>query len=124
MIKQVSVALCSLALCTSAFATEVYEMLPGSITLKFPSNEAKIFSNPFPWSASANCVISTEDASNDLFAKVLAKKVRLNGAEYAAGQSVTVAVHKGDSLKLSADGYAKVELTNLGAHVVKAKCSI
>ena len=124
MIKQLSAVLCGMALCTSALATEVYQMLPGSMTLSFPSNEAKVFANPFPWSASASCVISTMDESDDLLAKVLAKKVRINNVEYKVGQSVTVAVHKGDILKLSADGYAKVELTNLGKSLVKAKCSV
>jgi hypothetical protein len=124
VIKQLSIVLCGLALCTNAFAVEVYEMLPGSMTLLFPSNEAKVFANPFPWSASASCVIDTPDESDDLRAKILAKKVRVNNVEYKAGQSVTVAVHKGDILKLSADGYAKVELTNLGKSLVKAKCSV
>jgi Trk K+ transport system NAD-binding subunit len=94
--------------------TVEYELLP---------NEPQVFINYLFWAVEANCIISSEDDSNDLLAEALARKGAVNGVVLSAGESMHVEVHAGENLKLRAESGAKVQITNFGQHSVKATCT-
>lgn len=94
--------------------TVEYELLP---------NEPQIFINYLFWAVEANCIMASEDDSNDLLAEALARKGAVNGVVLTAGESMRVTVHAGENLKLRAESGAKVQITNFGQHSVKALCT-
>jgi hypothetical protein len=117
-------------LCIAAsFSSSVYSMgtyalqLGTTLEYELPNNDPQQFINYMFWTVEADCQIATTDESNDLYVKALAKKGKVNNQVLKAGESLVVTVHNGDVLRLSADSGAKVEITNLGLHTVKATCS-
>ena len=110
---------------TSSYAIESSQLKTQSITMEFdlPPGQPQLFTNYMFWTVEANCKMSTEDESNTLNVVALAKKGKINDVPLSSGQSLQVTVHPGENLKLSADSGAKVEITNLGRHTVKATCT-
>lgn len=99
--------------------------LQTGITLDYdlPANDPQVFSNYMFWTVEATCTVSSSDNNIILFAKVLAKKGKINDVEVATGNTIQMAMHSGESFKLSADSGAKVEITNLGTQNVHATCN-
>lgn len=93
-----------------------------SIDYHFKPNEAQDIVNNYFFTIKANCKIETVDESDDLLAKILSGKGVLNSNELNKGDELTVNVHNGDTLKITAPSGAKVRLINLGLHEVKASC--
>lgn len=113
------------AVSTSSYSMENNSFQAQGVTMEFelPPNQPQVFTNYMFWIIEANCKMSTEDESNPLNAVALAKKGKINDVILSAGQSLQVTIHAGENLKLSADSGAKVEITNLGQHMVKASCT-
>lgn len=100
-----------------------HALQPGvSLEYILPTNDGQIFINYMFWSIDAACKITTEDPSNNLLIEGLSRRGKVNDIPLSEGQSMSVIVHNGDILKLSADSGAKVKITNFGAHDVKATC--
>ena len=116
-------------LCAAAsLSTNSYSMmnhtLQAGVTLEYelPPNDPQTFINYMYWEITANCKITTEDESNELLAEALAKNGKINDVALSKGETMRVLVHQGENLKLSAESGAKVRITNLGQHTVKATC--
>ncbi|HRD69619.1 MAG TPA: hypothetical protein PK657_05715 [Legionella sp.] len=114
----------SAAITTNAYSMVTNSLVPG-ITVEYdlPPNEPQVFANYMFWTIEAHCTIASVDDSNDLFAKAISKKGKINDVLIAAGQSLSLTVRQGEVLKLSAESGAKVEITNKGQHLIKATCS-
>ena len=112
------------SLSTCAYSMESHFLQYG-VTIEFnlPSNEPQVLVNYMFWPIEANCIMSTEDESNDFLIVALAKKGKINDIPLSAGESLRVTVHPNDNVKINADSGAKVEITNFGQHTVKATCT-
>lgn len=114
---------------TALFSANTYAVdsqpLSQSVTVEYelPANQPQTFINYMFWAIDASCIIHTEDESDEFFVRALAKKGKINDKPMVAGESLFVTVHPGESLRLSADSGAKVEITNYGEHTVKATCT-
>lgn len=87
----------------------------------FLREQPEIVDNPLLWSASFRCVIATEtDAKLTGFMRK--KSGSLEGVKLKEGESTDVVVSNGQTLHLSAEGRAQVEITNHSDVVVKAEC--
>ncbi|KTD47734.1 hypothetical protein [Legionella quateirensis] len=119
----------SLLCAATAFSTNVHSIvtntLQPSMTIDYElvPNEPQVFINYLYWDIEAKCKIITKDESNVLFAEALAKQGKVNDVTLTKGSSMQVTVHQGDTLKISAESGAKVRITNLGQHTVKASCT-
>lgn len=89
----------------------------------FPANATQVLKNYFLWTISANCTIKTPDSSDNFYARMIKNSGKINGIKLTKGQTMTVVVHNGDKLQISADAGSEVELTNQGQNTVKASCS-
>ncbi len=113
----------------TSLSTPSYSMMSHSlqqgVTLEYelPPHDPQLFVNYMFWSIEANCKITSEDENVELFAEALAKKGKINDITLSAGQSMQANVQSGGSIKLSADSGAKVQITNLGNHLVRATCT-
>lgn len=94
-----------------------------SVEYDFPPNQPQLFTNYMFWTIEANCKMITEDESDELYAIALAKRGKINDIPLSSGESIQVTIRNNDNLKVSADSGAKVEITNLGKHLVKASCT-
>jgi hypothetical protein len=127
MLRKISLGLLCLAasINTSSYAIENNPIQSQSITMEYElvPNKPELFTNYMFWSIEARCKIISEDESDALNVTALAKKGKINDVPLSAGQSIQITVHHNETLKLGADSGAKVEITNLGTHTVKASCT-
>jgi hypothetical protein len=125
MLRTISLTLLCAAtsLCTPAYSMMTHSLQKG-ITLEydFPPRDPQVFINYMFWPIEANCKITSEATSVDLFAEALVKKGKINDVTLSAGQNIQLSVHSGESIKLNADSGAKVQITNLSDHPVHATC--
>jgi hypothetical protein len=113
-----SVCLLALLLSPSAFAmdfiTRNYEFKPG-IPLAV--------NNPVWWQLQISCAITTTDDADILTGIMKKKSASINGVVLNEGDSTTLAVKNGDTMLIISDASARIEITNNGKSLVKAKCS-
>lgn len=126
MLRKVGFALlCSaISIGTPCYSMTTHTLRPG-VTLEYdlPPHEAQLFVNYMFWSVEALCKITMEeDEAVDLFIEALAKKGKINDIPISAGETRTVNVLVGGTLKLNADSGAKVQITNQSDHMVHATC--
>ena len=110
----VSLLLC----CSLSHASEILLAPKLSMDFSFAPNTPQVFSNILFWSVTAKCQIVTEDPSNDLYVRVLSKYGQVNGLPLHEGDQIIITVHSNDTLNLQAGSGAKIEITNLGDHIV------
>jgi hypothetical protein len=92
-------------------------------SLDFAPNVPQSITNPLFWSISANCKITTIDASDSMSGKMASGSGTLNGQTIPdAGLKLTVKT--GDTMAITATAYAAVTITNLGTSNVHADCSL
>ncbi|MFJ1268285.1 hypothetical protein ACD661_06935 [Legionella lytica] len=127
MLRKIGFGLLCMAasLNTHAYSLETPEMQARAITVdyEFLPNQPLILANYMFWTINANCVITTENPSATLKVVAIAKKGKINDIPLAAGESIQVPVFNGETLRLSADSGARVEITNLEQLTVKASCT-
>ena len=127
MLRKISFGL--LCLVTSftcnSYAGEASTAQQESLTIDYdlPPNVPLVFSNYVFWTIEATCTMITEDQSDMLQVVALAKKGKINDRSLESGQSLQIEIHPYENLRISAESGAKVEITNLGEHVIKAHCS-
>lgn len=126
MLRKIGLTLlCATASLSTGLYAATSHVLKAGVTVEYdlPPNQPQEFINYMYWEVSANCKITTQDASNDLVAIAKAKKGKVNDIPLSKGDSLRLTVHNGDVIKLSAESGAKVEITNEGKHTIKATCS-
>lgn len=126
MLRKIGFSLLCAASIVSANAYSVVTniMQPSmSIDYELMPNEPQIFVNYLYWDLQANCIITTNDESNELFVEALAKQGTINDVLLVKGATMRVVVRQGDVLKINAQSGAKVKITNLGQNTIKASCS-
>lgn len=125
MIRAITLSiLCAIGLFSSnAFCyTEhvVSQGLPYIFT--FPSNSPQILVNPSFSALDATCTIISDVEDNPFSFKVLRKSGTLNEVLLSTDDSVSLIVHPGDMLHITAASGGKLELINHGSSTVKASC--
>lgn len=126
MVRKIGMAaLLSLVLInTEAMASNEHTFsLSNAYEFTLPSKVPQIFSNIFFWTIEASCTIETKDASDFLSLTVLRKAGSLNGVRLTQGDSMSVTVHPGDVMHLTAESGGRIEMTNQGKSTVTALCS-
>lgn len=126
MLRKMTMSLlCATALISSSAHSTVTHQLQDGVTIVFDMepNEPQLLVNYMFWTVDADCVISSEDPSNEFYVVALAKKGKINDIPLKAGESLRMDVHNNDIVNIVADSGAKVEITNFGKHLVKATCT-
>jgi hypothetical protein len=125
MLKSLRIIVLSLTTLLSGHAVaQDYMLTPGvGIEYELPPQQPQMFSNYLFWTVDAYCKIITEDVSNDLFIRAIVKKGKINDTVLIEGQTMLITVYPAERLKISADSGARVEVTNLGQHLVRVSCS-
>lgn len=125
MLRKIGFSLLCAAVTLSTNVYSTTHSLQSGLSLEYilAPNKPETFINYMYWEIEANCKITTEDEGNELLAEALAKKGKVNGVTLIKGDSMRVIVHHGETLKISAESGAKVRITNLGQHAIKATCS-
>jgi hypothetical protein len=126
MLKKLGLGLlCAAAsISTNAYSMVTHTLQVGAtVEYELPANQPQLFINYMFWPIEVNCQITTEDESNEIFAEGLARKGKINDVTIFEGESMTLIVQNGEILKLYAESGAKVKMTNLGLHTVKANCA-
>lgn len=94
-----------------------------AVDYEFKPNHPETFSNVFFWTVKAACTISSESEENPIHVFMKRKSAIVNDIVLKEGTLLDVTVRSGDTLVITADRGAQVELTNLGTVVVNASCT-
>lgn len=118
---------CSLAALNASATSEtgvIHILQPGiTIEVEFAPNIPQTFVNYLFWSVSGTCKVATPDPSNDMHIEILSGKGTVDGVPLSQGDSVNMTVQNADVFRLSAEGWSKVRIVNLGTSLLKATCS-
>ena len=106
-----------------AFATTHVLVKGMSMSYELPVNEPQVFANFLLWSITAKCTINDADDNTDINVSGISKNGKINGNALGQGQSVLITVRPGDLLEVYAVAGARVELTNKGVRLIKARCT-
>lgn len=126
MLRKIGFGLLCAGALFSAGAVAMTHSLPQGVSIEYqlPPNDPQMFANTFFWKITATCTIhSDSDESSEILAEGMNKQGSINGIPLAKGDSRVLEVHPNDTLVLSADSGAKVNLTNLSQHLIVASCS-
>lgn len=125
MVKKIKIVLGALLLLGGSFCYAAEYYLSPGITVDFPlpPHEPQVLTNSFFWTLTANCKVMSEDPSDDIFTEVLAGTGKVNNMPVKKGDTLTVTVHPKDTLYLVANSGSRVQLTNLGEHLVVGACT-
>ena len=125
MFKKLSwVAGLSFALICPTSLAATYLLTPGlSANFDFPAHAPQTLKNYLFWTISATCILKTQDDGDEFYARMINYSGKINEVKLSKGENMTVLIHNGDNLRISADAGAEVELTNQGQHTVRATCS-
>jgi hypothetical protein len=93
------------------------------VNLKLVPQASKLIENKYIWSLNATCKIQCNESKNKIMVRVVKNKGIINGKNLSGGQATSVVVHNHDSITVSAEPGAQVNLLNLGTDVVQATCS-
>jgi Trk K+ transport system NAD-binding subunit len=114
----------SLLCITASLTANVYAMQGMSMTFSFIRNKPQPITNYSYGTKAADCIINTEDESDELLVRAIAKKGTINGVELSTGNSLVLTVYAGEIMKLVGESGAKIEITNYGQNTVKATCML
>lgn len=125
MLKRIGCTLlCAGALFSPSLFAETQQLMAGlAMEFIFSPNDPQDFTNFYWTRIDATCVISTPDQSNPMFVEAKDRKGKINGTPISKGDTMTVVVHNGDKLYLSAESGAVVRITNQGNSTLKATCT-
>lgn len=93
------------------------------VNLALQPKASKLITNHFASTLTASCVIKTATANNKIVVSVLENKGRINGRGLSKGQARAIKIHNNQTISVSADPGAQVNLYNLGAGAVNASCT-
>ncbi|WP_119343019.1 hypothetical protein [Facilibium subflavum] len=92
-------------------------------TYAFLPQQPVVIKNPLFWGISATCSISIASQNpQKIMGKMLKKSGTINGQN--VGDKLILEIKNGDSMRISADGLAQVEITNQGDETITANCGL
>ena len=91
-------------------------------TINLGPNESKSLTNHLLWTLNATCNIQGTKTKGKILVSIVEKTGRVNGKNLAKGQATSVNVKNNDSIAVSAESGATVNLVNLGTDSVQAVC--
>lgn len=110
--------------CASSFAGTTHNFATGvAMEADLHPNEPEVFNNFLLWKVKGSCEVISDAAENPISFHMITNKGTLNGVEFAPGESLFLVAQPGQRFELSAEPRAKVEVLNLGAQLIKIKCS-
>lgn len=116
--------LVGLLLNMSAFSMSEHILQTGvPMEIVLASNDPKVFPNVFMWTVKGHCTVISDEQDNYLSFKALRKTGSVNGIQLTEGNSLSLIVHPNETISVTADPNAKVEIVNTGLNTVKAICS-
>ncbi|MDP1603956.1 MAG: hypothetical protein Q8M03_11900 [Legionella sp.] len=124
MLRKISYGLlCAGALFSTTTIAMTHELAPRvSIEYELNANVPEVFTNYTIFTVNATCTVKSQDESNIIHVKALNRSGSINGKDINAGDELDLVVKNNDTFTLSAKSAAKVEMTNTGAHSLKALC--
>lgn len=125
MIRAITLSiLCAIGLFSSNAFCSTERALGQGLTYEFtlPSNEPLTFVNTTFWVIDSICTIVSDVEDNPFSFKVLLKSGTLNGVQLSKNDSLSLIVHPGDRLHITAASGGKIELVNHGLSTIKATC--
>ncbi len=93
------------------------------VNLNLAPKGSKLIENNYLWVLNATCTIQCNKLKNKIMVRVVKNKGTVNGKNLSIGQVTSVIVHNNDSISVSAEPGAKVNIVNVGADSVQATCS-
>lgn len=125
MVKKIKIVLGALLFMSGTFCYAAEYYLNPGITVDFPlpPHEPQVLTNSFFWTLTASCRVVSEDPSDDIYTEILAGTGKVNNMPVKKGDTLTVTVHPRDILNLVADKGSRVQLTNMGEHLVVGACT-
>ncbi|STX28954.1 Uncharacterised protein [Legionella beliardensis] len=114
------ISLAALVLSSATYATD----LLATRHYEFEPNQGKVLTNPFLWQLTMTCTLSTQDEKSSLTAHMLKYTGIVNNHVLKEGEEVSLDIKDQDTLNISVDGSAQVEITNHGASVITADCEL
>ena len=97
-------------------AHEIHVILPAKV--------AKPFYNFTSWKLTADCMMISEDQSNELEIVGLNRNSAVNGIPVSKGNPLHLTIHPNQHLTVMAESGAQVQLTNEGPHTLNAHCTL
>lgn len=108
-----------IVVCLSVFTCASY----AGKNLQLVPHVSKSLTNNFMWTVNATCNIKS-NAHGKVRVSVLKNKGVVNGHKLADGQTTFVAVDNNDSIQVSAEPGAQVNLVNMSNNQIEAVCHI
>ncbi len=93
------------------------------VNLTLAPNGSKLLENKYLWVLNATCTIQCHESKNKIMVRVIKNKGTVNGKNLSNGQATSLTVQSNDSISVSAEAGAKVNILNLGHNTVEATCS-
>ena len=120
----ITLLLASSLIATNTFSMTNHTFVQGlSVEYELPPHDPQIFSNVFFWTVKATCIVISESQDNAISITVVRKSGSVNGIALTTGDTMSLIVHPGEKINISADSGAKVELLNLENITIKANCT-
>lgn len=93
------------------------------LDLKLAPKGSQVFENSYHMTVNATCKIQCHE-TDTIQIRMTTHQGSINGKSLSDGQTTSLSVHNNDSITVSAEPGAKVNLVNLGNGPVLANCSI
>ncbi len=91
---------------------------------EFQPNLTESFSNPFFWSVKINCHAQLSDDIITFRAHVTHQGGTVDGQHVDEGQVIYFSVYDGQSVRVTAEGWASLEVTNVSSMPVTITCKV
>ena len=103
----------------------VYTVYPGfSKDIALEPSQSHSLSNPFFWSLTINCQVTSTEVPMLIKAKLTKKSAEVDGISISEGQSVEVPLRYNQQIHIKASSRASVNITNVSSQFVSASCSV
>jgi hypothetical protein len=113
------ISLAAIVLSASSYAADLVTR-----HYEFEPSQGKVLTNPFLWQLSMTCTLSTQADKNTLSAHMLKYSGIVNNHVLKEGEEVSIEIKNNDTLTISVEASAQVEITNHGASLVTADCEL
>lgn len=91
-------------------------------TIKLSPHQSKSLTNSLLWTLKASCNIQGGKNGNKIQVSVLEKSGSVNGKNLSKGHAASVKVKNNETLSVSAESGATVNIVNLGSDTLLATC--
>lgn len=99
-----------------------FQVQAQQVSLNLMPKASKLITNHYAWTLNANCTIQAQQ-NNKIRVSVLQNKGTVNGRNLSKGQATSLTVHNNQSISVSAEPGARVNLRNMGSAPIHASCS-